>query len=100
MNSNPEVVRLCNNNQRHMAHTHCATRWYDRDGVDTQRQNRRLNIERHGKEHMELVAQRRQERIAAKQRDLHNIPQLDRDREVIDNQLDAQQINLDDNQNV
>ncbi|CAG8804202.1 6032_t:CDS:2, partial [Dentiscutata erythropus] len=34
MNSNPEVVRLCNN-QRHMAHMHCAIRWYDRDSVDT-----------------------------------------------------------------
>ncbi|CAG8828115.1 15598_t:CDS:1, partial [Dentiscutata erythropus] len=64
------------------------------------RQNRRLNIERRGKERMELAAQRRQERIAAaKQRDLHNIPQLDRGREVIDNRLDAQQINLDNNQN-
>ncbi|CAG8712040.1 4741_t:CDS:2, partial [Dentiscutata erythropus] len=126
MNSNPEVARLCNNNQRYMAHTYCATRWYDRDGVDTccvvcslnlilpynrvnrnqvlqydrERQNRRLNIERCGKERMELAAQRRQERIAAKQRDLYNIPQLDRNREVIDNQLDAQQINLDNNQNV
>ncbi|CAG8795234.1 6935_t:CDS:2 [Dentiscutata erythropus] len=126
MNGNPEVVRLCNNpNKRHMAHMHCATRWYDKDGVDTccvvcglnlilpyvrvnrnqvlqydiERQNCRLNIERHEKERIELAAQRRQERIAAKQRDLHNIPQLDRDREVIDNQLDVQQINLDDNQN-
>ncbi|CAG8824758.1 26831_t:CDS:1, partial [Dentiscutata erythropus] len=66
---------------------------------DRKRQNRRLNIERHGKERMELAAQRRQERIAVKQRDLHNIPQLDRDREVIDNRLDVQQINLDNNQN-
>ncbi|CAG8799804.1 6145_t:CDS:2, partial [Dentiscutata erythropus] len=115
MNGNPEVVRLCNN-QRHMAHMHCTIRWYDRDGVDThcvicglnlilpyvrvnrnqvlqydtERQNRRLNIERRGKERMELAVQRRQERIAAaKQRDLHNIPQLDRDRKI----------NLDDNQN-
>ncbi|CAG8804207.1 13750_t:CDS:2, partial [Dentiscutata erythropus] len=125
MNSNPEVVRLCNNNRRHMAHTHCVNRWYNRDGVDTrcvicglnlvlpyvrvnrnrilrydrERQNRRLNIVRRGIECMEIAAQRRQERIAAKQIDLYNIPQLDRDRKVIDNQLDAQQINLDNNQN-
>ncbi|CAG8818868.1 10847_t:CDS:2, partial [Dentiscutata erythropus] len=87
INGNPKVVRLCNNNRRYMAHMYCAIRWYDRDAVDTQRQNCRLNIERREKEHIELA------------RDLHNIPQLDRDREVIDNQLDAQQINLDDNQN-
>ncbi|CAG8785212.1 28076_t:CDS:2 [Dentiscutata erythropus] len=125
MNSNPEIVRLCNNNRRHMAHMHCVTRWYDRDGIDTccvicglnlilpyvrvnrnrvlqydrKRQNRRLNIERRGKERMVLAAQRRQKRIAVKQRDLHNISQLDRDKEV-DNQLDAQQINLDNNQNM
>ncbi|CAG8806621.1 14207_t:CDS:2, partial [Dentiscutata erythropus] len=124
MNDNLEVVRLCNN-QRHMAYIHCATRWYDRNSIDTccviyslnlilpyvrvnrnqvlqydrERQNRRLNIERCRKECMELAAQRRQERIAAKQRDLYNIPQLDRNRKVIDNRLDAQQINLDDNQN-
>ncbi|CAG8803480.1 21776_t:CDS:2 [Dentiscutata erythropus] len=60
MNGNPEVVRLCNNNQRHMAHMHCAIRWYDRDSVDT-------HCVRREKECMELAAQRRQERIAVKQ---------------------------------